>query len=313
MGMLAGLTAEGRGRDFPEWLPPVVVKELRQGLRGRGFVWPFLLTQALLVLWLTVELAAAREGWSWDLTDQLGHVIFWLVVLVLVGAVIPLRLLGALKEERQGEAAQLALLAGLTRVQLVHGKWRAHLLLAGLVLASLLPYAVARYFLGALEWWSVAWALLSVVGATASLGAVVIAASGYENVSHRLIFAALGLLYAVVPALGFIVASPDLDPGAMSGSLSGRLMEVMLAAVALLGPVLWWVHLTLLGLAWGRGQLRHRLRPWELPPGRQAATTFVLSPLYLLAAGLFTCGFGTVPLLIILIIVDTRLEKKSEV
>lgn len=33
--------------DFPEWLDPMVVKELRQGLRARWFVAPFLLLQAL--------------------------------------------------------------------------------------------------------------------------------------------------------------------------------------------------------------------------------------------------------------------------
>ncbi len=36
--------------DFPDWLSPMLVKELRQGIRSKAFMAVFFLTQLLMIL-----------------------------------------------------------------------------------------------------------------------------------------------------------------------------------------------------------------------------------------------------------------------
>ena len=51
--------------DFPDWFGPMLVKELRQGLKTRGFVFSFIGLQTVLVLVLIYHVllyARAPEG-----------------------------------------------------------------------------------------------------------------------------------------------------------------------------------------------------------------------------------------------------------
>ena len=43
-------------RDFPRWLPPMLVKELRQGLRMRGFVATLVGFQVLMLVLTLIAL-----------------------------------------------------------------------------------------------------------------------------------------------------------------------------------------------------------------------------------------------------------------
>jgi len=45
----AGAGQPWRGDDFPDWLSPMLVRELRQGIQSGAFFWTFLLLQAALV------------------------------------------------------------------------------------------------------------------------------------------------------------------------------------------------------------------------------------------------------------------------
>jgi hypothetical protein len=51
-----------RGDDFPGWLPPMLVKELRQGVQSGGFFWTFLLFQAALFLLFSLQALVTEEG-----------------------------------------------------------------------------------------------------------------------------------------------------------------------------------------------------------------------------------------------------------
>src|SRR5687768_11447684 len=75
-------------RDFSDRLPPVLVKELRQGLRGKMFVIPFLVLQGLLML-------SSGQG---TLPQTL---FFWHCLAIMLVVLLPSRNLGALGEERQ--------------------------------------------------------------------------------------------------------------------------------------------------------------------------------------------------------------------
>ena len=49
------------GDDFPAWLPPMLVKELRQGVQSGVFIWTFLLLQGALFLLFSVFTLARAD------------------------------------------------------------------------------------------------------------------------------------------------------------------------------------------------------------------------------------------------------------
>ena len=44
--------------DFWDFLSPIFVKELRQGLRANQFVWPFIVVQIAALICISIEYAA---------------------------------------------------------------------------------------------------------------------------------------------------------------------------------------------------------------------------------------------------------------
>ena len=42
--------ADSHGRDFSDWVSPILVKELRQGLKSRVFVATFIIVQVVMIL-----------------------------------------------------------------------------------------------------------------------------------------------------------------------------------------------------------------------------------------------------------------------
>lgn len=140
----------GAFTDFPDWLPPMLVKELRQGLRARGFVALFVVFHVITVLafWWTLEINSAsgsREIFNW-----LNGLFWGLVNLVLLLA-LPWRGLSGLRSEMDGRTLDLLVLTRLTAWRIVLGKWIALSAQAALFLLTLLPYGVVRYFFGSVD------------------------------------------------------------------------------------------------------------------------------------------------------------------
>ena len=126
--------------DFADRWPAMVVKELRQGLRARGFVIPFLMLHvlalgAVAVEYLLMRSGAAGSGWRGTFIEGPG--LFWVAVYGIVAGVMPLRLMESLRGESDGRNAELLLLGGLTRWQIVRGKWLVQAVLTWLSLLSL--------------------------------------------------------------------------------------------------------------------------------------------------------------------------------
>jgi hypothetical protein len=119
-------------RDFPDRLPPMLVKELRQGLRGRMFVMPFLGVHAMLLL--SGILGPAGDG-----------PFLWHVIAVMLVFLLPSRTLGALGEEREGNTLDTLVLTRLTPWRIVWGKWCASVAQSALTAVSVLPYLLVRY------------------------------------------------------------------------------------------------------------------------------------------------------------------------
>ena len=162
-------TAGGRawaGDDFPDWLPPMLVRELRQGIQSGAFFWTFLLLQLLLVLHAAFTVLATSGRFDGDLIRASGG-FFWGILVITVGFVIPLRGLNAIATERVGNNLDLVRLTRLSATRIVAGKWAAIVAQVLLVTAAILPYLVLRYFLGG----------VNVVAELVRLGWLVVAAA----------------------------------------------------------------------------------------------------------------------------------------
>ena len=130
--------------DFADWLSPMLVKELRQGVRTRVFVFLFILLQVFMLLDLSLSLLVAATGS--DASE--GTVFFWIMVAVPVLLILPLSGLNAIGGEIRGNTLELIFLTRLTAFRIVLGKWFALFAQALLLVCAVLPYLVLRYFMG---------------------------------------------------------------------------------------------------------------------------------------------------------------------
>lgn len=279
-----------RAADFPDWLDPMVVKELRQGLRARWFVVPFLLVQAAAVALIWLEYLATRRTGTAFASVGVGHALFWSLVFFAVGVVLPLRSLAGLGGELAGDGARLILLAGLSRWRIVMGKWLAQMVLAGLVLASLVPYGLVRYFFGGVEFLPNAVAFASALGLAAGMNALLLGASGYDEYWRRALIACIGWAYVGLTAAGLpmVLLAGETASEVRAVGLMGSLGLAWFGS----GWLLTMAFFCLGGLQLARSRLRTGTHPWEVAPSRPVLVLFLLAPLYFGILTLVTCGFG---------------------
>lgn len=131
--------------DFPDRISPMIVKEVRQGLRSRAFIGSFLLLHGVLVMWsagfLSDTSAGANEG-----IDG----IFW-SILSLGLLIIAMRAQTAVRAERDGKTLELLQLTRISAWSIVSGKWCALMIEALVLVAGILPYFMLRYYFGTLH------------------------------------------------------------------------------------------------------------------------------------------------------------------
>ena len=148
--MSGGTATKGQewaGDDFPGWLSPMLVRELRQGLQSGAFAWTFVILQGAMCLLMIWSTFAANESAA-RAVARTGDGLFWFVTAVAVSIIVPLRGLSGVSSERIGNNLDLVRLTRLSATRIVVGKWLANVAQALLVATSILPYVVLRYFLG---------------------------------------------------------------------------------------------------------------------------------------------------------------------
>ncbi|HWA26168.1 MAG TPA: hypothetical protein VG734_10935 [Lacunisphaera sp.] len=146
----APVVSPGIRDEFPGWIPAMLVKELRQALRAKGFVGLFLVFHlvAIVVFWWTIEINSAsglRETFTWL------NGAFWTLLNVVMLLVVPLRGLGSLRMELDNKTLDLLVLTRLTAWRIVLGKWVALVAQGALFLLAVMPYGVVRYFFGSVD------------------------------------------------------------------------------------------------------------------------------------------------------------------
>lgn len=165
--------------DFPTWLPPMLVKELRQGMRTRGFVGAMIVFQLLMVLLMVSNLVggsfaspAARAA-----TFSVVNGFFWVLLTVQMLVGTPLRALGGLRAEIDTGALDLLVLTRMSAWRIVLGKWGSLMAQALLLMIAMLPYGVVRYFGGSVDLVQDAERCLALIGGCAVITAIALWAS----------------------------------------------------------------------------------------------------------------------------------------
>ncbi|MDO8542470.1 MAG: hypothetical protein Q7S40_18675 [Opitutaceae bacterium] len=136
-----------RRRDFPGWLPPMLVKELRQGLRTRGFVGALVVFQLIMLLATLMSLSSDFGPTpSARAANSMLAAFFWTILVVQLLLVTPSRALGGLQVEVDARTLDLLVLTRLNAWRIVLGKWFSLLAQGTLLLVAMLPYLIVRYF-----------------------------------------------------------------------------------------------------------------------------------------------------------------------
>lgn len=136
------------GGDFADWLSPVLVKELRQGLRSKAFSGIFIGVHGIMItmiaMWLVSHLGETPEGSDPSARDAF----FWTLLGIALLVAFPMRAMAALTAEVKAKTLDLVQLTHLSAIRIVTGKWLAVVAQSSLVIVSVLPYAALRYFFG---------------------------------------------------------------------------------------------------------------------------------------------------------------------
>jgi hypothetical protein len=129
--------------DFSDRLSPMLVKELRQGLRSKYFVGIYLLLHAALVF---TTLPALIQGQDADFL-----ILFWVCAGAAICVLLPLSGFNAVHSERRENTLDTLVLTNLTSWRIVAGKWASIAARILLLSVTLLPYIVLRYFGGGVD------------------------------------------------------------------------------------------------------------------------------------------------------------------
>ena len=186
--------------DFPDRLSPIVVKELRQGLRQPTFVIAFLCLQALLCIVVVVSMSNLPAGGQ---SPQVGETVsgfFFVLLAIAILMAQPLRGLNALASEIKDDTLDLLLLTRLNSWRITFGKWLALVFQSALLVVAVLPYLILRYYLGGMQLFAELLGLFTMFVVSASLTGVMVGFSATPSMLIRGLAAlALLLLWGIVP------------------------------------------------------------------------------------------------------------------
>lgn len=185
--------------DFPDRLSPMVVKELRQGMRTRLF-GGVMLTLHLLLILLTLMSGGAQN------TDIVGGWFDGIITLVLC-IILPLRGFSAVADELKAGTLDMLALTRLSAGRIIFGKWASIASQSLLIAFSILPYVVARFVFGGLDLFGeMAMLFYKWLGGVV-IAAVIVALSTQRQFWLRAILVGLPLLMGSCGMASFLMLS----------------------------------------------------------------------------------------------------------
>ena len=138
-------------------LSPIVVKEVRQAVRGRELMYSF---GASLVAGLTVAFFGASYAMAGSAGAGSGAFSALMACLAILGfAVVPLAAFSTLRAERIEQTLELMTLTALTPRRVVVGKLLAQGVKLGTLFAGLAPFVAMSFLLGGIDFATIVIAL----------------------------------------------------------------------------------------------------------------------------------------------------------
>lgn len=200
--------------DFSDRWSPMIVKELRQGLRTRAFISIFIGLQALLGLMILISAGSSAYD---SAGSQISGTI--LLVFLLAGLLLqPLRGTSAVANEIKQDTIDLMSLTKLSAWKIVLGKWLSLASQTTLLFITVLPYLVFRYFFGGMEVVAEVLALFSLYFLSLVLTAITVGLSANTMPLVRFIVPVLGIPMLLMSMTG-IYASTMRGGSSFSSSL----------------------------------------------------------------------------------------------
>ena len=184
--------------DFSDKINPVLVKELRQGMQGIGFILLFLALQALLCFILLITAADPFDSSSGSVISRIIFFFFSAAVLIFQ----PLRGISSLTTEIKGNTLDLLSMTRLNAWKITYGKWLSIVSQSALLLITIFPYLILRYFFGDMQMFAEILLLLTIFIISAGLTAIAVALSSINAVLIRSIAPMLAAVFGSLYILG---------------------------------------------------------------------------------------------------------------
>jgi len=171
----------------------MLVKELRQGLRARSFIGVFLALQIILGVILLSASAAATSDQAGSTISNIIFTFFSIAVLV----VQPMRGITTLSSEIKDNTIDMMVMTRLSAWRIVTGKWSAIVSQSALILITIVPYLILRYFFGG----------MNLLGEIVMLALIFITSSALTAITVGLSASGSVFLRSIVPMFSLPVGS----------------------------------------------------------------------------------------------------------
>jgi len=178
----------------------MLVKELRQGLRTRSFIAVFLTLQIILGIILLSAGALATSDYAGQKISNVIFIFFSIAVLVIQ----PMRGIAALSSEIKGNTIDMLVLTRLSAWRVVTGKWAAIVSQSALILVTIIPYLILRYFFGGMNLVGEIMLLLLIFVTSATITAITVGLSASASAILRSILPMIALPIGAMTLLGMI-------------------------------------------------------------------------------------------------------------
>jgi len=194
----------------------MLVKELRQGLRTRSFVAVFMALQAILAVVLLAAGAAATSDNSGQVISNIIFIFFSIAVIIIQ----PMRGIAALSSEVKGNTIDMMVLTRLSAWRIVTGKWFAIVTQSALILVTIIPYLILRYFFGGMNLFGEIMFLALIFLTSATLTAITVGLSASGSVILRSVLPMIALPFGAYTMLIGLMFG-------MGGSRGGGMAEMV--------------------------------------------------------------------------------------
>lgn len=201
--------------DFPDRLSPMLVKELRQGMRTKAFVGVFLALQIILGVILLSAGAAASSDDAGSTISNIIFIFFSIAVLIIQ----PMRGISSLSSEVKGNTIDMMVLTRLSAWRIVTGKWASIVSQSALLLVTIIPYLILRYFFGG----------MNLIGEIIFLAILFLSSAALTAVTVGLSASSSVILRSVLPMIALPIGAYSLLMALMFGAFGGGGMSTFFA------------------------------------------------------------------------------------